>query len=106
MHQKLLLVTPLVIAGNALPCDNCGETKSHALQDHKDLRHSSLRFPLTSGIHPVIHAGPQDTEDGKGVLDIEYNSGLIERKTHDGYTVYFGEELKGDALIDSYEKHH
>lgn len=49
---------------------------------------------------------PQDTEDGKGVLDIEYNSGLIERKTHDGYTVYFGEELKGDALIDSYEKHH
>ena len=24
----------------------------------------------------------QDTEDGKGVLDIEYNSGLIERKTY------------------------
>lgn len=47
---------------------------------------------------------PQDTEDGKSVIDTEYNNGLIERKTHDGYTVYFGEELKGDALIDSYER--
>lgn len=47
---------------------------------------------------------PQDTEDGKGVLDIEYNSGLIERKTHDGFTVYFGKQLKGDELIYEYEK--
>ena len=45
---------------------------------------------------------PQDTEDGKSVLDIQYNSGLVERKTHDGYTVYFGEELKGDKLLDEY----
>lgn len=47
---------------------------------------------------------PLDTEDGKGVLDIEYNSGLIERKTHDGFTVYFGKQLKGDELIYEYEK--
>ena len=35
-------------------------------------------------------------------MDIQYNSGLVERKTHDGYTVYFGEELKGDKLLDEY----
>ena len=45
---------------------------------------------------------PQDTEDGKSVLDIEYNNGLVERKTHDGYTVYFGKELKGDELLYEY----
>ena len=48
---------------------------------------------------------PQDTEDGKSVMDIQSNSGLIERKTHDGYTVYFGTELKGDALLDEYLRH-
>ena len=47
---------------------------------------------------------PQDTEGDKSVLDIEYNSGLIKRQTHDGYEVYFGKELKGDALIDAYNK--
>jgi len=45
---------------------------------------------------------PQDTEDGKSVIDIEYYSGLIKRQTHDGYEVYFGKELKGDDLIDAY----
>ena len=33
-----------------------------------------------------------------------YNNGLIERKLHDGSKVFFGEELKGDDLIDAYEK--
>jgi len=47
---------------------------------------------------------PQDTEDGKSVMDIQYNSGLIERQTHDGHTLYFGEELKGDELIQEYSK--
>lgn len=47
---------------------------------------------------------PQDTEDGKSVMDIEYNSGLIERQTHDGYTVYFGDKLKGDELIQAYSR--
>ena len=45
---------------------------------------------------------PQDTEDGKRVTDIEYNSGLIQRNLSEGGLVYFGKELKGDALIDSY----
>ena len=47
---------------------------------------------------------PQDTEDGKSVLDIEYNNGLIKRKLDDGTEVYFGKELKGDELIYEYEK--
>jgi len=45
---------------------------------------------------------PQDTEDGKSVLDIEYYSGLIKRQTHDGYEVYFGKELKGEELVYEY----
>ena len=48
---------------------------------------------------------PQDTEDGKKVTDIEFNGGLIQRKLSDGGLVYFGDELKGDDLIDSYLKH-
>lgn len=47
---------------------------------------------------------PEDTADGKGVLDVEYNSGRIERTLHDNSKVSFGEELKGDALIDAYSK--
>jgi hypothetical protein len=48
---------------------------------------------------------PQDTEDGKSVMDIQYNSGLVERHTHDGYTLYFGEELKGEELVYEYGRH-
>lgn len=49
---------------------------------------------------------PQDTEEGKSVLDVEYNNGLIKRRCNDGLEVYFGTELKGDALIDAYERNH
>ena len=47
---------------------------------------------------------PQDTQDGKGVVDRSFNSGLIERTLHDGSTVYFGKELKGDELIEEWER--
>ena len=47
---------------------------------------------------------PQDTQDGKGVIDRHFNSGLIERTCDDGSIVYFGEELTGDALIDAYQR--
>ncbi len=47
---------------------------------------------------------PQDTEDGKSVIDVHYNSGLIKRRLNDGTEVYFGKELKGDDLIYEYEK--
>jgi len=47
---------------------------------------------------------PQDTQDGKGVVDKQYNSGLIERTLEDGSIVYFGKELKGDELIDAYTR--
>jgi len=47
---------------------------------------------------------PQDTSEGKSVMDITYNSGLIKRRLYDGTEVYFGKELKGDDLIYEYEK--
>lgn len=47
---------------------------------------------------------PQDTEDGKGVIDRSFNSGLIERTLDDGTIVYFGKKLSGDDLIQEYTK--
>ena len=47
---------------------------------------------------------PQDTEDGKSVVDTHYNNGLIKRTLDDGSIVYFGKELKGDELIDAYTR--
>lgn len=47
---------------------------------------------------------PEDTADGRGVLDVEYNSGRIERTLDDDSKVFFGEELKGDALFDAFSK--
>ena len=45
---------------------------------------------------------PQDTSNGKSVLDVEYNNGTIHRKLSNGKTYVFGKELTGDKLIDSY----
>lgn len=45
---------------------------------------------------------PQDTSEGKGVVDEQYNNGLIRRTLKDGTTVYFGEELVGDELVRAY----
>ena len=47
---------------------------------------------------------PEDTADGKTVTDIQFNSGLIQRKCADGTTVYFGEKLEGDELINEYTR--
>jgi len=47
---------------------------------------------------------PQDTQDGKGVVDRSFNSGLIERTCDDGSIVYFGKELTGDELINEYQR--
>ena len=47
---------------------------------------------------------PEDTDNGQRVIDIQYNSGLIKRTCSDGSEVIFGEQLKGEALIDSYRK--
>ena len=47
---------------------------------------------------------PEDTADGKVVVDRQFNSGLIERTLHDGSVVYFGEQLKGQDLIQEFLK--
>ena len=48
---------------------------------------------------------PEDTSDGKGVTDVEYNSGLIVRHQNGKVIHTFGEKLTGDALLDSYTRH-
>lgn len=48
---------------------------------------------------------PQDTDNGQLVTDVHFNDGLVKRTCADGSIVWFGEQLKGDALIDSYRKH-
>jgi len=47
---------------------------------------------------------PEDTADGKGVVDRQFNSGLIERTLDNGSVVYFGEQLKGEDLIQEFLK--
>ena len=48
---------------------------------------------------------PEDTADGKSVLDVQYNSEIVRRTTSDGETVIFGTPLKGQELVDSYIRH-
>jgi len=45
-----------------------------------------------------------DTRGNDGsVMDIEYNNGVVKREIRStGETVYFGEALTGQALLDSY----
>ena len=48
---------------------------------------------------------PEDTADGKGVVDTEYNNGLVKRQLNNGEVYLFSEnELKGDALIQAYSQ--
>tara|TARA_R110002096_G_scaffold17940_1_gene61752 strand:- start:420 stop:692 length:273 start_codon:yes stop_codon:yes gene_type:complete len=47
---------------------------------------------------------PQDTEDGKHVLDIEFNDGSVKRELSDKKIIIMGTSLKGQDLIDSYSK--
>jgi len=48
---------------------------------------------------------PQDTEDGKSVIDVEYNDGTVKRTLSEGGTYIFGKSLTGQELIDSYIRH-
>jgi len=46
---------------------------------------------------------PQDTADGKSVVDREFNNGKVERTLENGQVYIFTKyELKGDALIGAY----
>ena len=47
---------------------------------------------------------PQDTKDGKSVLDVTYNDGHIKRTLSTGEVVILGERLKGQELMDVYQK--
>lgn len=45
-----------------------------------------------------------DTKDG-GVLDIQYNDGLVERRLPNGELRFFGDRLTGDDLIQEWSRH-
>jgi len=47
---------------------------------------------------------PQDTEDGKSVLDIEHNDGSVKRTTAENETVMLGTSLRGQDLLDAYSR--
>ena len=48
---------------------------------------------------------PEDTADGKGVTDVEYNSGVIVRHQNGEVIHTFGTKLTGDALLDTYTRY-
>tara|TARA_B100001057_G_scaffold412891_1_gene429208 strand:- start:248 stop:520 length:273 start_codon:yes stop_codon:yes gene_type:complete len=46
---------------------------------------------------------PEDTSDGKRVMDLEYNNGIVERTLSNGEVYVFTKyELRGDDLIGAY----
>ena len=49
---------------------------------------------------------PQDTEDGKHVVDTQFNNGTIKRDILSTNEVFiFGTPLTGEDLVDAYRKH-
>lgn len=48
---------------------------------------------------------PQDTDDGKSVVDREFNNGRVERTLENGQVFIFTNyELKGEDLIQAYRQ--
>jgi len=46
---------------------------------------------------------PEDTE-GQSVIDVEYNSGIIERWQNNKIIHTFGERLKGEELVQKWRR--
>ncbi len=47
----------------------------------------------------------KELEENGSVTDTEYNSGVITRHRNGKLIHTFGEELTGDALLDSFQRH-
>lgn len=47
---------------------------------------------------------PQDTKDGKTVMDVEYNDGSVRRELQNGEIVILGKALKGNDLVDQFTR--
>ena len=45
---------------------------------------------------------PQDTEDGKFVMDIEFNDGSVKRTLKSGEVVILGKALRGKELLNQF----
>tara|TARA_B100001057_G_scaffold23735_3_gene21957 strand:- start:5429 stop:5674 length:246 start_codon:yes stop_codon:yes gene_type:complete len=57
---------------------------------------SSIHAHSLSSMH--YDDRPEDTANGEGVIDTEFNNGLIERKKNGQVIHYFGTKLEGDDL--------
>ena len=56
--------------------------------------------------HSLTSLWYDDRGNDGSVLDTEYNDGRIQREIREtGETIWFGEKLTGDALIDAYGRH-
>ena len=47
---------------------------------------------------------PQDTADGRTVVDVEYNDGTVERTLDSGQKVWFGNKRTTEELLDLYTR--
>jgi hypothetical protein len=47
---------------------------------------------------------PQDTTDGKTVVDVEFNDGTVERTLDNGERVLFGNKRTTEELLDLYTR--
>ena len=45
---------------------------------------------------------PQDTEDGKNVMDIEFNDGSVKRTLQNGEVVILGKALRGKEVLNQF----
>ena len=48
---------------------------------------------------------PEDTANGRIVLDVEYNNGTVRRELDNGEVVIFGTPLTGRDLVDKFSKY-
>lgn len=64
------------------------------------------RTPKSVHIHSLdccwYDTRPQDTANGKKVVDIQYNNGVITRQQNGKMIATFGEKLEGEALRDAW----
>lgn len=83
----------------------------HVVQKQRDLIEAEKWSAGVKSIHAHSLSSmwydtrPQDTAEGKGVVDIEYNNGTVERRLHNDEVFIFGKALTGQDLLDAYRKY-
>jgi hypothetical protein len=86
---------------------------NHIVEHHRELAEAEAWGKMADTIHSfnsddtyMWYDRPQENgkRDGR-VVDISYNSGLIERKiSSTGKTIYIGKRVKGETLITRFRR--